>query len=100
VLLPRLEQGLRGAVGAASVEVVGGERIVRGQKSGRLRRGGGLHGEGGGAGAGGGGRGRLRGDGSGDDCGSRIGRWGWTQLDGWDTGGGTVVPGLHYRLKD
>jgi hypothetical protein len=52
VLLPRLEQGLRGAVGAASVDVVGGERIVRGQTSGRLRRGGGLHGEGGG-GAGG-----------------------------------------------
>jgi hypothetical protein len=27
-------------------------------------------------------------------------RWGWTQSDGRDSGGGTVVPGLHYRLKD
>jgi hypothetical protein len=25
---------------------------------------------------------------------------GWTQLDGGDGGGGMVVPGLHYRLKD
>jgi hypothetical protein len=65
VLLPRLEQGLRGAVGAAGVEVVGGERIVRGQKSERLRAaggGGGGGGAGGGGGGGGGGRrrGRLR----------------------------------------
>jgi hypothetical protein len=29
-----------------------------------------------------------------------IGRWGWTQSNGRDRGGGTVVPGLHYRLKD
>jgi hypothetical protein len=29
-----------------------------------------------------------------------IGRWGWTQSDGGDGGGGMVVPGLHYRLKD
>jgi hypothetical protein len=27
-------------------------------------------------------------------------RWGWTQSDGRDSGGGTIVPGLHYRLKD
>jgi hypothetical protein len=27
-----------------------------------------------------------------------IGRWGWTQSDGRDSGGGTVVPRLHYRL--
>jgi hypothetical protein len=29
-----------------------------------------------------------------------IGRWGWTQSDGRDRSGGTVVPGLHYRLKN
>jgi hypothetical protein len=47
-------------------------------------------------------RGRLRGEGGGGGCGSEsgIGRWGWTQSDGWDTGGGTVVPCLHYRLKN
>jgi hypothetical protein len=28
-----------------------------------------------------------------------IGRWGWTQSDGRDSGGGTVVPGLHYRVR-
>jgi hypothetical protein len=32
----RLERGLRGAVGAAGVEVVGSERIVRGQRSGGM----------------------------------------------------------------
>jgi hypothetical protein len=29
-----------------------------------------------------------------------IERWGWTQSDGGDGGGGMIVLGLHYRLTD